>query len=69
MQKERMRHSRLVAYSALIGSHYDPKKLPKNEEAFLPIDQKRREKNKDIIDLFNRRKKEWELEQLKKKDK
>jgi len=28
---------REVAYSALIGSHINPKKLPKSKESFMPL--------------------------------
>lgn len=41
MQKERLRHTRLIAWSAQIGSHLDPKKFPKSIEQFMPIDGKR----------------------------
>jgi hypothetical protein len=29
---------REVAWSSLIGSHYNPKKLPKNIKAFMPLE-------------------------------
>ena len=41
---------REVAYSSLIGAHYDPKKLPKTIEAYLPL----REKTKVSEDEANR---------------
>ena len=29
---------REIAYASLIGSHIDPKKLPKSKEKFIPLD-------------------------------
>ena len=37
MQEEKLRHTRLVAYSAQIGSHLDPKKLPRSIDQFMKI--------------------------------
>ena len=37
MQEEKLRHTRLVAYSAQIGSHLDPKKLPRSIDQFMRI--------------------------------
>ena len=36
MQEEKLRHTRLVAYSAQIGSHLDPK-LPRSIDQFMRI--------------------------------
>lgn len=41
MQKERLRHTRLIAWSAQIGSHLHPNSVPKSIEQFIPIDEKR----------------------------
>lgn len=41
MQKERLRHTRLIAWSAQIGSHLHPNSVPKSIEQFMPIDEKR----------------------------
>lgn len=38
------RKVREIAYYSLIGAHYDPKKLPKTKEAFLPLDGSRKSK-------------------------
>ena len=51
--------TKLLAYHSLIGSHFDPKKLPKYD-VFLKA------KKKSVISdearkLFNQRMKEWEL--------
>ena len=37
MNEDAWRRARLVAYSARIGAHLDPKKLPKSEREFMPI--------------------------------
>ena len=42
MQKEKMRHTRFLAFHSLIGSHADPKKLPKDLAKFMPIDEEKR---------------------------
>jgi hypothetical protein len=38
IQKNDWYKVREVAYSALIGSHIDPKKLPKSKDKFIPLD-------------------------------
>ena len=40
MQEERLRHTRRIAFYSMIGSHLDPKKLPKSEDKFMPIGTK-----------------------------
>ena len=40
MQKERLRHTRLIAWSAQIGSHLHQNSVPKSIEQFMPIDEK-----------------------------
>ena len=37
MQEEKLRHTRLIAYNAQIGSHLDPKKLPRSIDQFMKI--------------------------------
>ena len=37
MQEEKLRHTRIIAWNAQIGSHLDPKKLPKTIDQFMPI--------------------------------
>ena len=39
------RKFREVAYNALIGSHIDPKKLPKSIDNFLPLDGQQKAKS------------------------
>ena len=41
MQKERLRHTRLIAWSAQIGSHLHQNSIPKSIEQFMPIDGER----------------------------
>jgi hypothetical protein len=38
IQKNDWYKVREVAYAALIGSHIDPKKLPKSKDKFIPLD-------------------------------
>jgi len=38
---------REIAYSSLIGSHVDPKKLPKSKEKFIPLDSVKNKMNID----------------------
>jgi hypothetical protein len=38
---------REVAYSSLVGSHLDPKKLPKTKEKFLPLGMEQQKRVSD----------------------
>ena len=38
MEKNEWYKVREMAYASLIGSHIDPKKLPKSKEKFIPLD-------------------------------
>ena len=73
MQNERLRHTRLIAFSAQIGSHLDPKKMPKSIEQFMPIGSERKKKSKSKVSdemraIFDQRMKEYnEAVALKKK--
>src|SRR5690554_2391019 len=71
MQEEKLRHTRLIAYSAQIGSHLDPKKLPRSIDQFMPIgNEKSVEKsNKSVIfedmkELFKKRMQEYKSQQI-----
>jgi hypothetical protein len=66
MQEEKLRHTRLIAYSAQIGSHLDPKKLPRTIDQFMPIGNEKnaRKSNKndnfdDMKELFKKRMQEY----------
>ncbi len=66
MQEEKLRHTRLIAYSAQIGSHLDPKKLPRSIDQFMPIGNEKnaRKSNKndnfdDMKELFKKRMQEY----------
>jgi hypothetical protein len=66
MQEEKLRHTRLIAYSAQIGSHLDPKKLPRSIDQFMPIGSEKnaRKSNKndnfdDMKELFKKRMQEY----------
>lgn len=37
MQKNEWFKIREIAWASLVGSHQDPKKLPKSKEAFMPL--------------------------------
>ena len=73
MQNERLRHTRLIAFSAQIGSHLDPKKMPKSIEQFMPIGSERKKKrgskvSDEMREIFDQRMKEYnEAVALKKK--
>ena len=71
MQEEKLRHTRLIAYSAQIGSHLDPKKLPRSIDQFMPIGNEKnaRKSNKndnfdDIKELFKKRMQEYRSQQI-----
>lgn len=71
MQEEKLRHTRLIAYSAQIGSHLDPKKLPRSIDQFMPIggEKNARKSNKnanfdDMKELFKKRMQEYRSQQI-----
>lgn len=55
MQEERLRHTRLIAWTALTGSHLDPKGLPKSIDSFLPIGKKKSRVSEEMKALFRQR--------------
>ena len=61
MQEEKMRHTRRIAFYAAIGSHLDPKKLPKSEDSFMPIGEKKRKSqvSDEMRELFKQRMEEY----------
>lgn len=64
MQEEKLRHTRLIAYSSQIGSHLDPKKLPRSIDQFMQIGNEDNKKPKtqgtqSMRDLFKQRMKEY----------
>jgi hypothetical protein len=71
MQEEKLRHTRLIAYSAQIGSHLDPKKLPRSIDQFMRIgsekDSEKSNKNAkfdDMKELFKKRMQEYKSQQI-----
>ena len=60
MQEEKLRHTRRIAFYAAIGSHLDPKKLPKDEHSFMPIGERKRNRASDEMkELFKQRMDEY----------
>ncbi len=64
MQEEKLRHTRLIAYSAQIGSHLDPKKLPRSITQFMTIGDETSTKStsqgsQEMRDLFKKRMQEY----------
>ena len=71
MQEEKLRHTRLIAYSSQIGSHLDPKKLPRSIDQFMKIgsDNVATNSNKnpifdDMKELFKKRMQEYKSQQI-----
>ena len=50
MEREKWRHTRLIAWEAKTGSHLDPKTLPKTIEQYLPIDGKSKRKRNEAFE-------------------
>lgn len=50
MQKAEWYKVREIAYASIIGPSYDPKKIPKTRERFMPLDGK-----KDVTDEHKQR--------------
>ena len=71
MQEEKLRHTRLIAYSSQIGSHLDPKKLPRSIDQFMQIGSEKDsvKSNKNVIfddmkELFKKRMQEYRSQQI-----
>ena len=71
MQEEKLRHTRLIAYSSQIGSHLDPKKLPRSIDQFMQIGSTniatKSNKNPifdDMKELFKKRMQEYKSQQI-----
>ena len=63
MQREKMHHTRLIAYYAMVGSHLDPMRLPKNMDSFLRIESNSKKSSNlddETRELFRMRKAEYE---------
>ena len=58
MEKEKWRKVRTIAFNAMIGSHLDPKKLPKSEEAFMPLENKKKRVDPAIMEELRREREE-----------
>jgi hypothetical protein len=43
---------REMAYASLIGSHIDPKKLPKSKDKFIPLDEDNNNKSSNTVDAM-----------------
>lgn len=41
MERNKWEHTRLIAFEAKVGSHLDPKTLPRSIEEYLPLDGKK----------------------------
>lgn len=55
MQTREWEKTRLIAYSAFIGSHQDPKKLPKTIDSFMKLDSdngSKKEVSKEMKERF-----------------
>ena len=56
IEKEKWRHTRLIAFESKIGSHLNPKSLPRTIEKYLPLDGKgKRKVSNEIRELYERR--------------
>jgi hypothetical protein len=73
MEREKWKHTRLIAYEAKIGSHLNPKSLPRSIEAYMPLgkDGKKRKSRvtPEMKALYEQRMKEYEAAKLKKQSK
>jgi hypothetical protein len=63
-QKNEWYKVREIAYCALVGSHQDPKKLPKNKENFIPLEGQKQKKgvSDDTKQKFIELYKKWQNE-------
>ena len=60
VDRELWRKFRLVGFSALIGSHYDSRRLPRDEDAYLPLGGKaRRRASKESLEKLKKEQDEF----------
>ena len=52
IEKNKWYKVREMAYASLIGSHIDPKKLPKSKDKFIPLDEDNNNKSSNTIDAM-----------------
>ena len=61
IETEKWKRARLIAFNARIGSHLNPKSLPRSEEHFLPLGEKKKGNfNIDTERLYDERMREYE---------
>ena len=49
IEKEKWRHTRLIAFESKIGSHLNPKTLPRSIERYMPLNEKKKSVVSDEI--------------------
>jgi len=55
VQKRQLYRDRRTWYNTLVGPHWDPKKLPRSEQAYLPIDEEDKPKmSPNVKDRWNK---------------
>lgn len=61
MEKEKWRRTRLIAFESRIGSHLNPKSLPRSIEGYLPLDKKRKSRvSPEMKELYKKRRAEYD---------
>lgn len=64
MDTNEWRRARMIAFNARIGSHLDPKRLPKTEHDFLPLDdsmKKTRRASPEAMEQLRKERADYEL--------
>ena len=60
MEKEKWRHTRLIAFESKIGAHLNPKSLPRSIEKYMPLsDKKKPQISSEVKELFAQRMAEY----------
>lgn len=59
MEKEKWRHTRLIAFESKIGAHLNPKTLPRSIERYMPLNEKKSVVSDEIKKLYIQRMAEY----------
>lgn len=59
MEKEKWKHTRLIAFESKIGPHLNPKTLPRSIENYMPLDGKKSKVSPEMRELYKKRMEEY----------
>lgn len=59
MELEKWRKVRLIAFEARVGSHVDPKTLPRTIEQYMPLDKEKKKATNEAKELLRKEREEY----------